>query len=224
MRRFEYLAEWDPDCLMTGTFRDLPLSHAIIERSGDITHFNLFLTTALKHHPQNLGLLFQRDSSGGKTAYGATEMHGKDETINIIKQCIPTDTTIPILHHVIKDAPQFMNDFSIHYPSATYLRDEDGRSFVQAELAEGTKIFANGGLFFTRMKDDEIAELDPVTNQYPFLTCASRETGDLSTIFVLLSKNPSLLEKYIEQTTDEFAEDEARSRKRKRDGDNGDEE
>jgi len=74
-----------------------------------------------------------------------------------------------------------------------------------------------------RMKDDEIAELDPVTNQYPFLTCASRETSDLSTIFVLLSKNPSLLEKYIEQTTDEFAEDE-RSRKRKRDGDNDNEE
>ena len=29
--RFEHLAEWDPDCLMTGTFNDLPLSHAIIE-------------------------------------------------------------------------------------------------------------------------------------------------------------------------------------------------
>jgi len=72
------------------------------------------------------------------------------------------------------------------------------------------------------MKDDEIAELDPVTNQYPFLTCTSREASDLSTIFVLLSKNPPLLEKYIEQTTDEFAE-EARSRKRKKGFDNDDE-
>lgn len=27
--RFEYLAEWDPDCLITSTFDDLPISHAI---------------------------------------------------------------------------------------------------------------------------------------------------------------------------------------------------
>jgi len=70
------------------------------------------------------------------------------------------------------------------------------------------------------MKDDEIAEVDPVTNQYPFLTCGEAcDSSDLSTIFVLLSKNPALLEKYyMEQTTDEFAE-EARRRKRKREND-----
>ena len=28
--RFKYLAEWDPDCLMTDTYKDLPLSQAII--------------------------------------------------------------------------------------------------------------------------------------------------------------------------------------------------
>ena len=202
--RFEYLAEWDPDCLMTCTFKDLPLSHAIIKHRIDIRH--MFLKT----------LLFQKDNSR-KTAFErAIEKHGIEKTFLVIKQCIPTDTIIPILHHVIKDAPKFMNDFSIRYPLAIYLRDEDGRSVVQAELAEGSKIFASDGLFFMRMKDDEIAELDPVTKQYPFLTCASRETSDLSTIFVLLSKNPSLLEKHIERTTDEFAE-EARSRKRKRD-------
>jgi hypothetical protein len=31
--RFEYLAEWDPDCLMTGTFEGLPLSHAVISQT-----------------------------------------------------------------------------------------------------------------------------------------------------------------------------------------------
>ena len=118
--RFKYLAGWDPDNLMTGTYKGLPLSHAVIERGTNIKSFNLFLTTSLKHYPQHLGLLFQEDSSG-KTAYErATEKHGKDaETINVIKKCIPTDTTIPILHHVIRDAPQFINDFSIRYPSAT---------------------------------------------------------------------------------------------------------
>jgi hypothetical protein len=180
----------------------------------------MYFQTALKHHTQHLGMLFQKDSqkdSSGKTLFErAIRKHGKVNIFKIIKDCIPTNTKLPILHHVIKDAPNHMHDFTIRYPSATYLRDEDGRSYLQAELTEGTKSFANDGLFFTRMKDDEIAELDPVTKQYPFLTYASRETSDLMTIYVLLSRNPSLLEKYIEQTTDEFAE-EARSRKRKRD-------
>jgi hypothetical protein len=201
----------------------LPLSHAIIEVSKDLTRFNMFLMTALKHHPQHLGFLFQKDNNG-QTAYErAIEKHGIEETFVVIKQCIPTDTTLPILHNVVRDAPKFMNDFTIRYLSAWHLRDDDGRSFKQAAIASGSKTLKNDGLFFTMMTDDDISELDPVTNQYPFLTCATHETSDLSTIFVLLSKNPSLLEKYIEKTTDEFAE-EARSRKRKRDGDNDDEE
>ena len=46
--RFEYLAEWDSNCLMTGTFNDLPLSHAIIEYSKkDLTCFTIYFQTAL---------------------------------------------------------------------------------------------------------------------------------------------------------------------------------
>jgi hypothetical protein len=91
--RFEYLTEWDPDCLMTCTFKDLPLSHAaIIKHRIDITFFAMFLKTSLKHHPQHLGLLFQKDTSG-KTAFErAIEKHGIEETFLVIKQCIPTDT------------------------------------------------------------------------------------------------------------------------------------
>ena len=213
--RFEYLAEWDPDCLMTDTYQGLPLSHAVIRTPK--TRFTIFLTTSLKHHPQHLGLLFQKDSSG-KTAYErAIEKHGNDYTINTIaKTCIPTDTHLPILHHVIKDAPKHINAFSSRYLSAMYLRDEDGRSFKQAAIASGSTTVKNDGLFFAMMTDDDIAELDPVTNQYPFLTSAACKASDLSTVYVLLSKNPSLLEKYIEQTTDEFAE-EARMQTRIRD-------
>ena len=206
--RFEYLAEWNSDCLATVTFEDLPLIHDIIKNNASLTSFTIYFQTALKHHPQHLGLLFQKDSSG-KTAYvRAIEKHGKQKAFKVIKQCIPTDTELPILHHVVKDAPQFMNDFTIRYPSAIYLRDECGRSFTQCELTEGKKNFAYDGAFFLWMTDDEISELDPVTHQYPFLTCASREESDVSTIYVLLSRNPSLLEKYIEQTTDEFAKEE----------------
>jgi len=223
--RFEYLSEWDPDVLMTDNYRDLPLSHAIIKYSEDLTPFTIFLTTSLKHHPQHLGLLFQKDSSGKTANERAIENSGNDKTFKVIKQCIPEDTTLPILHHVVRDAPKYTNDFTSRYLNAIHSRDENGRTLTQAAIASGSKSMKNDSMFIGKMTDDEIAELDPVKNQCPFLTCATHESSDLSTIYVLLSKNPSLLEKYIEQTTDEFAE-HARSRKRKRDSDddNGDEE
>jgi hypothetical protein len=216
--RFEYLAEWDPDCLMTGTFNNMPISHAIIENSKDITSFTVYFQTALQHHPQHLGMLFQKNRSGKTLFERAIEKHGEDSIFNIIKHYIPTDTKLPILHHVVRDAPKYTNIFSIRYLSAMYLRDENGRTIKQAIITSGSKTLKNDAMFFGMMTDDEIAELDPVTKQYPFLTCATGESSDLSTVYALLSRNPSLLEKYIEQTTDEFAE-EARSRKRKRDGD-----
>ena len=104
--------------------------------------------------------------------------YGNDKTFNVIKQCIPTDTKLPILHHGIKDAPQFMNDFTSRYPSALYHRDKDGRTLTQAALTSGAKTFKNDSIFIGKMTDDEIAELDPVTNQYPFLTCATHESSD----------------------------------------------
>jgi len=81
----------------------------------------------------------------------------------------------------------------------------------------------NNGFYFLRLSDDEIAEADPVTKQYPFLTAASGESGDLSTTYFLLSKNPSLLERYKEEATQQALEEqEAKmTMKRKRsDGDN----
>ena len=77
-------------------------------------------------------------------------------------------------------------------------------------------------VFFGMTTDDEIVELDPVTKKYPFLTIATHKTSDLSTIYVLLSKNLALLEKYIEQHTNQFAEEASRlNRKRDSDDDHG---
>jgi len=222
--RFEYLVEWDPDCLMAATNEHLPLCHAIIKSWNHLECFTVYFQTALKYHPKHLGFLFQKDSSRKTAHERAIEKYGKDNTFNVIKQCIPTDTKLPILHHIVRDAPQCMNDFSLRY-SAWYLRDKDGRTFKQAALASGSKTSKNDGQFFGMMTDDEIAELDPVTNQYPFLTCAACENSDLSTVYALLSRNPSLVERYIEQTAHQFTE-EARmgTRKRKRDSDDDDDE
>ena len=190
---------------------------------NSILKFDLFLQTSLRHHPEHLGLLFYHPGSLETVYEKAVEKYGKNLTFEVIQECIPADTSFPILHHVMKDAPQCMNDFASRYPSAIFLRDEKGRSFVQAQLAEGIKTLDNDGLFFLRLSDDEIAESDPVTKQYPFLTAASGATGDLLTTYFLLSKNPSLLERYAEEVTQEAREElEARVKKRKRD--TGDEE
>jgi chloramphenicol O-acetyltransferase len=149
----------------------------------------VYFQTAFKHHLQHLGFLLQKDGSGKMAYERAMENYGNDEIFKVINQCIPTDTDLPILHHAIKDAPQFKNDFSIRYLSAMYLRDKDGRSFTQAAIASGSKTLHNDIAFFIRMADDETAELDSVTNQHPFLTCATHESSDLSTTFVLLEKS-----------------------------------
>jgi hypothetical protein len=219
-KRFEYIAEWDPDCLMTGTdSQDLPNMHDIIMKGADLTSFTLYLRASLKHHAQLIGLIFQNDNDGNTAFERAIQMYDKEKTFKAIRECIPSNTTLPILHHVIRYAPESFNDFSIRYPSTIHLRDNNGRSFTQALLTAGTKTIENDGFFFLRLTDDEIAEIDPVTKQYPFLTAATVSNGDLSTTLFLLSKNPSLLERYREQVIQDRSQEqgETRTLKRKRD-------
>ena len=53
----------------------------------------------------------------------------------MIRRCFPQGTTLPILHHVIKFAPQYINDFVYLYHEAGHVRNDDGRTFTQARLA-----------------------------------------------------------------------------------------
>lgn len=78
----------------------------------------------------------------------------------------------------------------IHRPCTFVTKTGDSLYRVNMQGVENNLI--NVGLFFLRLSDDEIAEADPVTKQYSFLTAASGESGDLSTTFFLLSKIPSL--------------------------------
>jgi hypothetical protein len=205
--RFEYLAEWESDSLMARTHDGVPYVHHIISTSSQsLASFTMYLRASLKYYPQHIGVLFQKDNNGKTAIKNAIEEHGTDKTFKAIKDCIPTDTTLPILHHAAKDAPEYFNDFSIHYPSAIYLRDVNCRSCKQAKLAAST--YESDCFFFLTLTDDEIAEVDPVTKQYPFLTAATASTGNLSTVYFLLSKNPSLLERYREQVTRERTEEQ----------------
>ncbi len=197
--RFELLASWDPSALKEDRFRDTPIIHAIAKYQVPTTITKIlttFLTTALKHHPNELGLLFQKNEAGDTACECILKKCGKKETFKAIGECIPFDQDkFPILHHVVRDGPPFvLNDFTQYYPSAAHLRDMVGRKLSQAKLACGGMTYENDAMFFVGKRDDEIAEIDPGTDLYPFMVAASGNTSDLSAVYYLLRRNPSLVQ------------------------------
>jgi hypothetical protein len=190
--RFDYFIDWDAQGLKNHPYGGLPIIHAVI-KDYTFEHFKIFLKAALKHYPQDLGLLFQKDNAGKTACERAFEKHGKDETMKAIGECIPfDDPKLPILHHVVKDVPQFMNDFALRYPSAGYLRDEQGRTLHQASIASGTKTYMNDSMFLIDLSHEQIREIDPGTGLYPFMVLASGQTSDLAAVNYLLRRDPSL--------------------------------
>ena len=195
---FAYFIDWDAQGLKNHQVGGLPIIHALIKYREGIECFQVFFKAALNHYPQDLGLLFQKDNAGATACDRAFDKYGKDETMKAIGECIPfDDPKLPILHHVVKDAPQFMNDFAFRYPSAAYLRDEQRRTLLQAYIASGTKTYKNNAMFFIRMRDEEIREIDEATDLYPFMVLASDQTSDLSAVNYLLRRNPSLAKKSV---------------------------
>lgn len=194
--RFDFLADWYHEGLKECRYEGLPIIHAIISSasSSRIDRFATFLKTALKHHPNDLGLLFQMNVEGETALDGAINMYGKEATFKAIEECLPSDETeLPVLHHVVQNAPQYQNDFAMRYASTGFLRDSKGRKLSQAELASGSKRFNNDATYFVKMTDEEVQEIDPGTGLYPFMVLASGQTSDLSAVYYLLRKNPSLV-------------------------------
>jgi hypothetical protein len=133
------------------------------------------------------------DCKGQTACERAFEEYGTDETMAAIGDLIPfDDPKVPILHHVAKHAPQYMKEFACRYPSATYFRDCKGRTLHQAALASGNKTFIDDPLFFLEMSDEQVREIDPGSDLYPFMVSASGEMCDLSAVYSLLRRNPAL--------------------------------
>lgn len=155
----------------------------------------MFLKAAIKHFPNEMGLLFQRDNQGITVLERSITKHGREDTFKIIRECIPQDTKLPILHHVVKHAPQYLQYFMQLYPHAVYLRDEEGdeRTCFQARLASGNVTFNSNLQFLTGMSPDQIEMVDPVTDLYPFMVAASEEVCDLDTVYYLVRREPKLV-------------------------------
>ena len=121
--------------------------------------------------------------------------YGNEAAFDAIEQCIPLDGAqqLPILHRVVENAPQYLSEFAKRYPSSMFIRDKNGRKLHQSELASGNKTFDQDPMFFLRMSDEQVREIDPGTDLYPFMVLASGETSDLSAVNYLLRRNPSLV-------------------------------
>jgi hypothetical protein len=189
--RFDYFVSWCPEGL-----RGFVLHTIIYECCFGVESVSMFLETALKLYPNDLGLLFQKDYeyNKGKTACEMLfKEFGKDEIMAAIGELIPfDDPKLPILHHVAEHAPQYMKDFACRYLSAPYLRDSQGRTLHQAALASGNKTFIDDPMFFLEMSDEQVREIDPGSDLYPFMVAASGQTCDLSAVYALMKRNPSL--------------------------------
>ena len=140
-----------------------PLFHTIAE---DKAHTSHFLRAAVKLHPKDIGLLFQLDNDNKTVFDAAVSKHGKDATFNIIRECIPQDTHLPILHHVVKFAPQYIDDFAYYYHGTGYFRDNDGRTLPQVRLACGNVTLKNNAQLLIGMTPEQDEEIDPVTDLY----------------------------------------------------------
>jgi hypothetical protein len=195
--RFDYLAEMDPEALKQRRKNGKTIIHGvIINAPRDSTEtFQLFLATALKHHPHDIGLLFQTNDEGETAFECALKKYGNAATFGAIEQCIPLDGAeqLPILHRVVENAPQNLNEFAKRYPSSKFIRDNNGRVLHQTDLASGGRTFDQDPMFFLDMSDEQVRELDPGTGLYPFMVTASGETSDLSAVYHLLKRNPSLV-------------------------------
>jgi len=191
--RFEYLVDWDPEALKDHNNRGYPLLHTAAGYTV-IDHFVMALKAGMKHFPEELGCLFHKHSDGESACELAIDEHGKDETLKIIQDHILETNNHPILHHVIQNAAQYMNDFVTRYPSAISLRDEKHRTLHHVALSSGASLRSEPVLL-SSMTDKKLEEKDPVTDLYPFAIAASAETPDLRTVYYLLRRNPAVIDR-----------------------------
>jgi len=191
--RFEYIVDWYPEALKNCTNKGYPFILSAAGCTG-IERFVMALKAGMKHFPEELGFLFHKHSDGKSACERAFDKHGKDETLKIIQDHIPETASHPILHHVIQNAPKYMNDFVTVYPSAISLRDEKYRTLHRVALSSGSSLRSDPVLLST-MSNEKLEEKDPVADSYPFAIAASAETPDLWTVYYLLRRNPAVIDR-----------------------------
>ena len=149
----------------------------ICDLSPNSSHIRNFFRPIFKCQYEVLALLFSKDETG-RTVYDYFSKYGMEYLWDVLLDLVPAHTQRPILHYVINHAPQHLDDFAARYPNATFLRDEHEQSLTQSAISSVSKIFSTGAMFFVRLADYEIEEVDPVSELYPFATAAAAPGSD----------------------------------------------
>lgn len=198
-KQFYDLINWDSDAFVNATFQGNPLIHAIIERTAWDERKDLqdFLSVSFQYIPECVGHLFERDNRNHSALSKLFRKIGKNETMKILKAVIKPK--YPIIHQIVQQAPHHKPLFLLWFQEALHIRDDKGRTVQQAALVSGAKSILENQELIMLMTSDQLMEVDPVLNFFPFAVVAVGESGDLNTSYYLLRKCPSVLEFMFER-------------------------
>ena len=151
-QRFDYFVGWDPAALKECRYEGEPLLHHET-RSGHSTaieNFVVALEAGLKHYPEELGFIFQKNSSG-ETAYELVfDRFGKDEAWRNIEKCFEETRNVKMVERnpmtsmypfMLAAAPEETGDLNMLYyllrrdPEVLYrVSDVDSLDSVVVEM------------------------------------------------------------------------------------------
>ena len=198
--RFDYLLGWDCNALKHNQYKGESLMHAILGNPRrEVCSFAMALKAYTRHHPDRvLEFLFQKNSCGETAFERALNRYGTTKTSDAIQDCISGDVSLPILHYVMKHAQRFFRPFALNNSFAsTDLLDEKGRSLLHCAILNGYKVYNDDDFVTVRTRLFELEECDPITGLLPFMLAASSDTtNDLSTIYYLLRRSPTVIAKF----------------------------
>mmetsp|Transcript_22478 Transcript_22478/g.33270 ORF Transcript_22478/g.33270 Transcript_22478/m.33270 type:complete len:365 (-) Transcript_22478:183-1277(-) len=190
-QRFEMLADWDPDSLITTS---LPNGKPLLRHSKRTCE--TVLTSGMKHFPERLGFLF-RKYKGETICETYIERFGEIKAMSIICRCIPPAENHLLIHRAVEIVPHLEDKLIKYYPDEAFKKDATGRTLPQvkfhAQLRNGTQTFDNNASYFVNARDDEVEAKDPRSGLFPFMLAASNNRSDLDAVYYLLKRCPQVL-------------------------------
>ena len=149
---FEYLMEWVADGLRTHRVDSLPLIHKMIPTG--LPTFSKFLRRSMQQHPEDFGLIFMKNHKGKTACELAFDKWGTDEILDIIeKHGAFKNTNSPILSHVAKDVPKYVDVFVRKNASAVRVADERDGLYPFLTASMGRSIDHLSACYFLLTKE-----------------------------------------------------------------------
>ncbi|GFH54603.1 predicted protein [Chaetoceros tenuissimus] len=141
-----------------------------ISSLGDFSTLSNYIKAGFKYFPDIGGILFLKDRKGISVLDYALETFGEAK------------------------AKKHKDLFLQWFPWAYHIQDHNGRSLHQEVIAKACHTVKGDAYFFATLSETQLKEKDPVTMLCLFAVSAVGKRADLNTCFLLLSRQPSVLE------------------------------